>query len=422
MFPRPYNTLPSPHRQPRPLLPSYGTNLIPTTSRYLQNQELIHLWKTIIKHIDQYIPNPKWVAFAVMREHTYPKNFPKHNKSSLANQGLVHDGNNTLSCVYCKFDIKLDPENEPHNSTDIYNFHKLASSDTCAIFNAAINKINNIRGELNFMAWKLKDMRDRMVLTAPIKVFPEFVDLETRIDSFSNCKNEAMFEKRKQYAENGFFYRFAGIIQCYYCGGCLHNLKDPLKQETNDTSHDIVEYLHAYFYRDCLHCKLCTSKGILSSASNEFANVNNKITWLMDTAIEKMQNDVSYRLKYQVYDLEASINEENFRNFSTKTATVKYVNEITNNDNEEIKTENEEEKEKEENGNVTELSSKITQKKDDEAPQNNTCAVCLTNIPIVLFSPCNHLVCCKRCTLLLETSNCVICRQQIHKYVLVKYA
>ena len=50
-------------------------------------------------------------------------------------------------------------------------------------------------------------------------------------------------------------------------------------------------------------------------------------------------------------------------------------------------------------------------KKEKNVCENIRCVVCMNNIIEILFSPCNHLICCKKCSKKLNT--CCLCKSII---------
>jgi hypothetical protein len=51
--------------------------------------------------------------------------------------------------------------------------------------------------------------------------------------------------------------------------------------------------------------------------------------------------------------------------------------------------------------------------------ENERCVSCLSNKKCVLYSPCNHMVCCNECsrTIISATNKCPICRRNIKQMV-----
>jgi len=45
--------------------------------------------------------------------------------------------------------------------------------------------------------------------------------------------------------------------------------------------------------------------------------------------------------------------------------------------------------------------------------KRNECVVCIENEPTILFSPCNHLICCVKCAPKIDNDICPTCRSRV---------
>lgn len=395
-----------------------------------KDKSLMEIVRNSVKHINQFLPGLQWVAFAFVRMATYPPEMTMFFRRHLAHQGLVYMGNLRVACAYCTFQCRVDNDLELVNN--VRSLHSCYKPDCCT-FSHFRNRANNIRGELNLVCWKAKTLREQQY-DQSVKKCPDYATMRARLASYKSCHDPNILMRRKEYAKNGFFYCFGGIIRCYYCGGCLYHLNDQTTAEEN-FFYNNVPYLHSYFYKDCLHSKFYTSAAVSNKAFIDGNTTMNNLTWIITDILAQVTKESGYRTgiprsvidklnvndaelrnlmnPLEVYDLEAGNMVADGGGNSGEGAMMVAVPSTSSSTGggggrDHVVVDDDEEEEQD----------------DDErfVVHDNTCAVCLGSSADVLFLPCTHLCCCKRCTLNLENQKCIICRDRIIRYVVVKYA
>lgn len=337
------------------------------------------------KYIKHFLYNASWLCFEHLRYNTFPDSIKSSYKSSLSRMGFIYcNVENLIVCVYCNTFLYYNHKNP---TRFIFRLH-FKEAPTCCMFDYQRKNQNSINGEHQLCSYQI------LFITTLMNSFYEkyflpmnapYIRRENRLYSFNRCSIPYLTEQKDKLVDNGFLYIVSDIIQCFYCGGCLYNLKGV----------DNIPYLHAFFYPECQYLKLMESENTLLIAKTDFLLsyakfVNSKA---LHKAKKNVVDDFYFRyglaMFYVNYIHAPFVNTHELANFVCKdNFNLPSINEHSN---------------------------------DDKEENTNKCIVCLTNTAKVLTLPCKHLSCCKNCIINTNSINCAYCRTKINELVVVRY-
>lgn len=321
--------------------------------------------------------------FVECRIKTFPYTMDFQILNNLATSGFIYGGIlDLIICVYCGTSLYI----LKNPLRGIHKAHK-KKAPNCCTHDPEKSKRNNIMGVTTHQAYLSLFLsasameEDKKFYTPKI---PAYTNIENRIKSFNRCNVPYLKSQKIDLAENGFIYVVSDIIMCYYCGGCLYNL---------NKYHDIIVYLHRYFYMGCQHTKMTMSETIMKKADyDSIENIQNVFKTPDLEAMHYVAGEFFSRFPYfdmiYVFPPIISVDKE-IENFLAKDHCIE--------------------------------PSITTYNYDNESKLDNKCIVCYENSANILLQPCHHVPCCSTCLINSNKTTCVYCKTQITEIVKIKY-